>query len=310
MKIDFFGSFKTIQRTLHEDSPPQKTLSQEPAKLFSRLLDDQVRSSPPPEKPKQPEKKTDKTAPIHQVDDVLAHVSSKFLTLESKSARLVDTALTPLNPESVNKSSPALVPPQIVSIKRRDTPAAFDRLPREQRVAAVGKLINSANQTHGTDLPVPLGLAVVSAESSFKTNSISRDGHATKGLFQFLDSTGREILSRTEISSPYSPLSPEQNVSLGVKYLTYLQDIFSRPTKLSNGLETIPATTPLSNKKIAIAAFNAGEGRIASAQARALREQLNPGEYDDVKVFIPSSTRRYVESVLEREQEFQLALTR
>jgi soluble lytic murein transglycosylase-like protein len=237
----------------------------------------------------------------------MAQISSRLITPKLNPPQLSNSRLEPVNPEDVNKPLPALTPPTIVSIKRHDSADVFDRLPRDERVAAVSNLIGRANELHGTDLPVPLGLAVVSTESSFRAKSISRDGHATKGLFQFLDSTGREILSRSDSSSDYSPLNPEQNVSLGVRYLTHLQDIFSRPTKLANGVETIPATTTLSNKKIALAAFNAGEGRLASAQARALREQLNPGDYDDVKLFIPASTRRYVESVLKQEQEFQLA---
>ena len=312
MKIDFLGSFKTIQRSLHQEPSNEKKDISNVKTPFARLIDEQIKPKYADQKSKLSVKIRPKILPTvppeAEIADVMAQISSKLVTPKLNPPELSNSRLEPLNLEDVNKPLPALTPPTIVSIKRHDSADVFDRLPRNERVAAVGNLIGRANEIHGTSLPVPLGLAVVSTESSFRAKSISRDGHATKGLFQFLDSTGREILSRSDSSTDYRPLNPEQNVSLGVRYLTHLQDIFSRPTKLTNGLETIPATTTLSNKKIALAAFNAGEGRLASAQARALREQLNPGDYDDVKLFIPASTRRYVESVLKQEQEFQLAI--
>lgn len=312
MKIDFLGSFKTIQRSLHQESSDEKIAVSSGKADFARLIDEQIKLRQTDQKPKILVKARPKILPPlppeAEIADVMGQISSRLVTPKLNPPQLSNSPLEPLNPEDVNKPLPTLTPPTIVSIKRHDSADIFDRLPRDQRVAAVSNLIGRANELHGTDLPVPLGLAVVSTESSFRTKSISRDGHATKGLFQFLDSTGREILSRSNSSTDYTPLNPEQNVSLGVRYLTYLQNIFSSPTKLANGLETIPATTTLSNKKIALAAFNAGEGRLASAQARALREQLNPGDYDDVKLFIPSSTRRYVESVLKQEEEFQVAI--
>ena len=311
MKIDFLGSFKTIQRSLHQESSNEKVAVSNGKTPFARLIDEQIKPKQIDQKPKLTVKTRPKTvSPLPtdaEISDVMGQISSRLMTPKLNPPQLSNSRLEPVNPEDVNKPLPALTPPTIVSIKRHDSAEVFDRLPRDERVAAVSNLIGRANERHGTDLPVPLGLAVVSTESSFRAKSISRDVHSTKGLFQFLDSTGREILSRSDSSSDYSPLNPEQNVSLGVRYLTHLQDIFSRPTKLANGVETIPATTTLSNKKIALAAFNAGEGRLASAQARALRERLNPGNYDDVKLFIPASTRRYVESVLKQEQEFQLA---
>jgi soluble lytic murein transglycosylase-like protein len=147
-------------------------------------------------------------------------------------------------------------------------------------------------------------LAVVSTESSFKSGSISQDGHETKGLFQFLDSTGREILTRFSDTEGYAPLDPGQNVNLGIRYLTHLNEIFSQPTQLNRGLSTIPGISGDSRKRIVLAAFNAGEGRVVRAQMRAKELGREPGNYSDISDFLPRSTTQYVERVLRREEEF------
>jgi len=308
MKIDFLGSFKTIQRSLHQESSNEKVAVNNGKTPFARLIDEQIK----PKQIDQKQKLTVKTRPKTvsplpteaEISDVMGQISSRLITPKLNPPQLSNSLLEPVNPEDVNKPLPALTPPTIVSIKRHDSADVFDRLPRDERVAAVSNLIGRANELHGTDLPVPLGLAVVSTESSFRAKSISRDGHATKGLFQFLDSTGREILTRFSDTEGYAPLDPGQNVNLGIRYLTHLNEIFSQPTQLNRGLSTIPGISGDSRKRIVLAAFNAGEGRVVRAQMRAKELGREPGNYSDISDFLPRSTTQYVERVLRREEEF------
>jgi soluble lytic murein transglycosylase-like protein len=150
-----------------------------------------------------------------------------------------------------------------------------------------------------------LAMAVVKAESAFNPKAVSSDGHASKGLFQLLDSTGRHLLSRAENAErQYDPFDPDLNIELGTSYLRYLQDIFQTPTDLPNDHRTRAAADKDSLEKLAVAAFNAGEGRVASAQHRAERAGKNPSHYDDVAPFLPDSTRTYVSRVVSGKKLF------
>jgi soluble lytic murein transglycosylase-like protein len=150
-----------------------------------------------------------------------------------------------------------------------------------------------------------LAMAVVNTESDFNPRAVSSDGHASKGLFQLLDSTGRGLLARgNNPDRPYDPFNPEMNVELGTSYLRYLHDIFSKPTKLPNDHSTQPAADNASLEKLAVAAFNAGEGRVASAQTRAEKAGKDPAQYEQVEPYLPASTREYVNRVVGRKDLF------
>jgi hypothetical protein len=165
--------------------------------------------------------------------------------------------------------------------------------PREQ----VQNIVKGAGLKHGIN-PV-LGLAVASAESSFDPGAVSADGFSSKGLFQLLDSTGQDMLSRLNQPGPYQPFNPEQNAYLGTGYLKYLQQIFSSEAALSKDTRTVAAANSASLEKLAVAAFNAGEGRVASAQARAAQAGKNAGEWEHVAPYLPDSTQQYVQRVME-----------
>jgi soluble lytic murein transglycosylase-like protein len=91
-------------------------------------------------------------------------------------------------------------------------------------------------------------------------------------LFQLLDSTGKELLEQLGIDDDYDPFDPALNSYLGVGYLRRLHDTFSKETKLTNNLSTAPARTADDLEKLAIAAFNTGEGNVARAQEKAAQE--------------------------------------
>ena len=152
-------------------------------------------------------------------------------------------------------------------------------------------------------------MAVVARESSFNPKAVSSDGHASKGLFQLLDRTGRDLLNRLGLESEYKPFDPEQNVYLGVGYLRHLHDIFSKETELPNRTTTVVAANTSSLEKLAVAAFNAGEGRVASAQQRALQAGKDPSQYDHIEDYLPESTQQYVSRVLEAKAQFASTLS-
>jgi hypothetical protein len=152
------------------------------------------------------------------------------------------------------------------------------------------------------ELDSSLGLAIIETESSFDPKAMSRDGYKSKGLFQLLDTTGKEVLQRSELSRSYDPYDPSLNVELGMRHLRRLIDIFASDTKLTNKISTFGASDDHSREKLAIAAFNAGEGRVAWAQKQAKRQGEDPGHFASVRPFLPDTTRNYVDKVVSSRQ--------
>jgi hypothetical protein len=167
----------------------------------------------------------------------------------------------------------------------------------------IANIVTEAGKKHGVD--PSLSMAVASAESAFDTRAVSADGHASKGLFQLLDSTGKDLFERTGESGEYEPFDPQLNANLGVGYLRYLHDLFSKPTALPNSLRTVAAANSSSLEKLAVAAFNAGEGRVASAQRRADKAGLDPSVYENVEGYLPENTQEYVRKVMRGKGEFE-----
>lgn len=157
--------------------------------------------------------------------------------------------------------------------------------------------LSQAGQKFGIE--PTLAMSVVKTESAFNPMAVSSDGHASKGLFQLLDSTGKTLLERAGTPDrPYNPFDPDLNIELGASYLKYLQGIFQTSTNLPNDHRTRAAADNASLEKLAVAAFNAGEGRVASAQHRAERAGKDPSQYDQVAPYLPDSTRTYVSRVI------------
>jgi hypothetical protein len=203
-----------------------------------------------------------------------------------------------IKPESVRLSSSednqpeGVKTPTLVRAERRRMPSAYDGLSNDARASEVQKLTSAFGFKYGID--PDLATAVAEVESAFNPMAISKDGHESKGLFQLLDSTGKDLLARTELSTPYEPFDPEQNAELGVSYLRYLHDVFNKEVDLSKTRATLPAEDSDSLEKLAVAAFNAGEGRVAQAQRKARDAGMNPGNYSHVERYLPEITQSYV----------------
>jgi membrane-bound lytic murein transglycosylase MltF len=141
-----------------------------------------------------------------------------------------------------------------------------------------------------------IGQGVAWTESRFDPSARSPDG-LSSGAFQLTAVTAAQMRSRLRAANKELPLHDE--VTLGVGYLRYLAGLFEKRTVLyRDGLTTVGVTDPVECWRFAIAAYNAGEGRVAAAQHRAASLGRNPARFDDVRPLLPPITRRYVDNVI------------
>ena len=75
-------------------------------------------------------------------------------------------------------------------------------------------------------------------------------------------------------------------------------------------MRTVPVSSAENLEKLAVAAFNAGEGNVARAQARARSFGKDPTEFSSVEPFLPASTRSYVQKVSQLREQFAAVETR
>jgi membrane-bound lytic murein transglycosylase MltF len=182
-----------------------------------------------------------------------------------------------------------LTHPEVAAVKE---PAA----PKPQRDGAKQRLVD-AIQTASAHAGVDpsLSVAVARAESSLNPKARSADGLSV-GTFQVTHDTAAEMHRKIARGAVERPPGSD-DVALGVGYLRYLHDLFGREAKLGRGLSTVPIDDGGERRLFAVAAFNAGEGRVAQAQQKAEQAGLDPTRFAHVKPFLPRITQGYVERV-------------
>jgi membrane-bound lytic murein transglycosylase MltF len=164
----------------------------------------------------------------------------------------------------------------------------------DERIQLVAKIGATAERL-GVDPAI--GRAVAFVESNFDTDARSPDGETT-GAFQLKRTTAHAMRRRLAVDGEGLPLGDE--VTLGIGYLRYLDRIFAEPTVLDDaGRRTIPVADRGERRRFAIAAYNAGEGRVAEAQRKAHGAGLDARRFADVHAFLPAITQRYVARVLD-----------
>lgn len=296
MKVNFNGNYEQVKWILNTPAQPVKRGPEDFAKLLASVSPSAQGAEKTKVKADESKAEPEKTlqgGPLARFKPPEPELKPPefFGRIDSNSA---ESAVNDL-PHDVK---PSLQPPRILKAQRvSETEATkLGKLSLEQRIQEVKSLVEAAGKKHAID--PALGLAVVANESSFDPNAVSSDGFNTKGLFQLLDSTGKDMVERLDVKARYNPFNPPLNVELGVGYLRYLHDIFSNETELPNKMKTAPAANSASLEKLAVAAFNAGEGRVASAQSRALAAGRDPGKYDDIQSYLPESTQKYVDRVM------------
>lgn len=154
--------------------------------------------------------------------------------------------------------------------------------------------------------------AIYGQESSFGKNRKSRGISGAAGDFQLERATAKRM--GLVVGDKNDERFDVDNASAAAaKYLKTQDKIFSNKTPLSEKLSTIPVKYSEERRKFVIAAFNAGEGRIAKAQSLAAADGRNPTLWKDVKKYLASAgatankskeIQEYVENVLKYEAEF------
>lgn len=200
-------------------------------------------------------------------------------------------------------SDPIKTKPTVVQRISSEEMQKLSRMTYQERKERI-KQILAKHLTEKQIRKKPTLLGIIQTESNFDPLAISSDGFESKGLFQLLDKTGLTIKRRINDPERYDPWNVEQNVKYGVSYFDYLNEIFKVETILGNGLKTIPVQNERELEKFAIAAFNAGEGRVATAQALAKKNGLNPSIFDNVARYLPKTTINYVQKVLATRENF------
>ena len=117
--------------------------------------------------------------------------------------------------------------------------------------------------------------AVVRTESAFNPYAVSRAG--AKGLMQLMDATARSL-------GVDDPFDPAQNVAGGTRYLAWLLGKYD------------------GNVKAALAAYNAGPGRIERLGI------LTDEAFDEKRSLLPEETQDYVAKVLETFERYRAAV--
>ena len=289
MRVDFLSSFKQVQRLINAKTSE----TQKPADFT------QVLNRVSEEKSAQPVEIIEKIN-IPEIQKGLNEAPPRarydFAKGELLAPQPAAIEIHPEPAESVNGMANRVKTPSGLSgrlIKLDDPFAGMSKL---QKNEVVGHLVSLAGAEHGIDPALSLG--VIKAESNFNPTAVSNDGHESKGLMQLLDTTGKEMMSRLGMEENYTPFDPEQNIDLGVGYLKRLHELFQSPTELGGNLKTFAAANSSSLEKLAVAAYNAGEGRVASAQQRANKAGKDPSQYDNIEPYLPEITREYVKHVI------------
>lgn len=191
-------------------------------------------------------------------------------------------------------SSPVLAESQTSSASVK---APRGIMPSEK--AALKAAIHKASTAAEVD--PALSVAVARAESSLNPRARSSDGLSV-GTFQVTDATAAEMHRKIAAGTVERPPGTD-DVALGVGYLRYLDDLFAKRSNLGGKLKTVAVEDGTERRLFAIAAFNAGEGRVAQAQAKAVAIGHDPTRFEDIRRFLPTITRGYVDRVAAYQRE-------
>lgn len=174
------------------------------------------------------------------------------------------------------------------------TTAAIDDWLRTPRQRALAEAITRASGHVGIE--PSLSLAVAVAESSLNPSARSADG-LSSGTFQVTAPTAADVRRRFATRELERPPGGD-DIALGVAHLRWLDDLFARDATLGGALRTVPVDDPAERARFAVAAYNAGEGRVARAQQQAAQQRRDPTRYESIRPYLPAITQRYVDRVM------------
>lgn len=130
--------------------------------------------------------------------------------------------------------------------------------------------------------------AVYAKESSFGTLLNERGSKGAAGEFQLKKALAEHyglIVSKANdqrFDIDYASIA-------AARYLKDIDYIFSKRSKLTSTLFTVPVLDPVERKKFDLAAYTGGQGTIAKIQQLALKAGKDPTKWDDVKRFLEAA---------------------
>ena len=154
--------------------------------------------------------------------------------------------------------------------------------------------------------------AIYGQESSFGKTRRKRGMSGAAGDFHLERATAKRM-GLTVSEKNDERFDVDKASAASAKYLKIHDKKFSEQTTLAGKLSTSPVEDVVEREKFVVAAFNAGEGRIAKAQTLAKQDGKNPAIWDDVKEYLESAgatpdkskeIQEYVDKVLEYDAEF------
>lgn len=184
----------------------------------------------------------------------------------------------------------------------------------EKTISHQRKALENASRTFDSNdsLTVNTLEAIYGRESSFGSNRRTRGISGAAGDFQLEKETARRMGLTVSPKNDQRFDVDDASQAAG-KYLKSLDNAFSKETNLGSGIKIIPVRDANDRRDFSIAAYNAGEGRIARAQQEAERDGKNPRNWDDVKRYLEAAGASkekadeilsYVDKVTGYEKEF------
>ncbi len=120
-----------------------------------------------------------------------------------------------------------------------------------------------------------LVLSMIRQESRFDPRAVSERG--AMGLMQIMPVTSMELTEELNLASPDVP---QTNLRAGIHYFSKLMGLF-------------PKASPDDRICLALAAYNAGPGRIYDAQELAAYFNENPDSWTTIQHLLPLLSKRY-----------------
>ncbi len=235
-----------------------------------------------------------------------ASFASTLDALRANAAERKPSAARATGPASGVEAAQRTAGPRVVAAGDLDAPAAAAPWLRSPARRALAASIQGAARHAGVD--PDLSLAVAIAESSLDPHAKSSDG-LSQGTFQVTRPTAADIRGRFARGTLQRPPGSD-DVALGVAHLRYLHDLFERGGSLGGERRVVAIDEADERSRFAVAAYNAGEGRVASAQRRAAERGLDPTRFESIASFLPASTRTYVGRVVSYAGRTQTSRTR
>ena len=175
--------------------------------------------------------------------DLSPHTRVKTVVrLDPKTGRLLRSSFTlPAIPAAAARATLTIVPPilepQTIEPRSISASGLVAPMPPTPRMPPpperIRQIIDQKSKLHGLD---PLLVhSVIRAESNYNPYAVSPKG--AEGLMQLIPSTARQY-------GVQNSFDPEQNIEGGIRYLKYLQSLFS-------------------DERLVLAAYNAGEGAVS-----------------------------------------------